>query len=329
MFIAGDVGGTKTRLAIYTVSGSEFATTDIKQFESRNYPSPQAMILEFLKGCEQKPSGICLGVPGPVVDGMVRVTNLPWVLGVQEISEALGGTPVKLVNDLVATAAGAIQLFPSEVEVIRQGTDNRPKDMWAVVAPGTGLGQASIYYTGGVPRVLPSEGGHSDFAPLNDLQIDLFNFLRKKLGKRVSVERLVCGPGLINIYSFFRDTGLEKEPQELSELFVNRDPAAVIGEHGIKKDFPICVRALETFISILGAHCGNCVLTYMATGGLYLGGGIPPKVITADTQDIFLSAFLDKGRLSHLLEATPVYLIKDDTTALKGAAAFAAGQVLE
>jgi len=326
--LSGDAGGTKTRLALYDPSGGRFELRRMAVFESRAYPTLDAIVREFLSGGAPRPSiaAACIGVPGPVVGGAVRATNLPWVLAEPALAAALGLPKLTLVNDHVATAAALPLLGPDELITLHPGLPEREREVFAVVAPGTGLGQA--YLARGVDgryRPFPSEGGHAEFAPRDELEFDLLTFLRARLRKRVSVERVLSGPGIMNIYHFLRERRGLGEPAGLrDEIATAATPAAVVTGHGLAGRHPICVETLEIFARILGSHAGDAVLTYLCTGGLFLGGGIPVKVAAKLQEGGTVAAYLDKGRLSPVVAMTPLHVIRDPRAALLGAAALAA-----
>ena len=322
MLLAGDVGGTKTRLAAYSLENAKLKRTDIERFDSRAFPGLDHIAREFIEKRKLKIEAACFGVPGPVMAGHVKLPNLPWELSESALSKSLGIPRVKLVNDLVATAAAIPHLAPGELMNVYPGRPQKDQRVYAVVAPGTGLGHAFLYVDDGKYHVMASEGGHTAFAPGDDLQIELLNYLRKKFG-HVSIERLICGPGLVNIYNFLRDTARAPESPEVKQRMLSEDPGAVIAQTALDASSPLSVQALDIFISILGAHCGNVVLMTMATAGLYLGGGIPPKIAKKFSDPKFLQAFRDKGRFAEVVDTTPINMIVDDHAAVVGAASVA------
>ncbi len=331
--LAGDAGGTKTRLALYRVSNliarDSFKCTAVTDFESGSEGSLEAIVRAFLEmhDCVGRVRAACIGVPGPIVHGTVRATNLPWQIEEKAFAADLGIAAFKLVNDHVATAAAMPLLGPDDTAVLHPGLEDREKRVFALLAPGTGLGQAYLLLDEhGRHRPFPSEGGHVEFAPRDELEFDLLKYLRGKLGSRVSIERVLSGPGLVNIYTFLRDRSYCEEPDSLrEETAASRQPAAVISGHGISGRYPICVRALDIFAGLLGSRAGDVVLTYLSTGGIYLGGGIPPKILGKLREGKTVEGYLRKGRLSPLVESTPLRVILDDRAALLGAASIAAG----
>jgi glucokinase len=261
-----------------------------------------------------------------VLGGSVRATNLPWHIDEKSFGERLGIPKVRLVNDHAATAAALPLLAPEDLITLHPGREERERRVFAILAPGTGLGQAySILGDDGRHHPFPSEGGHVEFAPKDELEFDLLKYLKEKLRKRVSVERVLSGPGIMNIYSFLRDRSYGDEPRELGdEIAAAPVPAAVVSGHGLSGKYPICSKALDIFARVLGSQAGDVVLTYLSTGGVYLGGGIPPRVAAKLQAGGTVAAYLQKGRLSPLVEMTPLYIIKNDRAALLGAAAIAA-----
>jgi glucokinase len=330
--LAGDVGGTNTRLALYekTAPGDRLAREPllISVFDSTSAPSLEQIVQSFLDRNQAagRVDAACIGIPGPVVRGTVRATNLPWVLAESAFGEKLGIPKVRLVNDHAATAAALPLLHADEVITLHPGREGRERKVFAVLAPGTGLGQAYLVLgPDGRYHPFPSEGGHVEFAPKDDLEFQLLGYLKAKLGKRVSIERVLSGPGIMNIYSFLRDRAYCDEPGALrEEITAAAAPAAVVTDHGMRATYPICIKTLDVFAKLLGSKAGDVVLTYLSTGGLFLGGGIPPKVAGKLKEGGTVEAYLRKGRLAPLVEMTPLQVIKNDRVGLLGAAAIAA-----
>jgi len=331
--LAGDAGGTKTRLALYQQTGPtgrhELKRVVDADFDSKSAPSLEMIVRQFLEShnCVGAINAACIGVPGPIVRGTVRATNLPWWIEEEGFAANLGIPRFRLVNDHVATSASIPLLGPEDTAVLHPGLDDREKRVFALLAPGTGLGQAYLLLDEhGRCYPFPSEGGHVEFAPRDELEFDLLKYLHDKLRSRVSVERVLCGPGLVNIYSFLRDRSHCEEPDSLrEEMAAARHPAAVISGYGLSGRFPICVRTLDIFAGLLGSRAGDVVLDYLSNGGLYLGGGIPPKILGKLREGRTVEAFLRKGRLSPLVESTPLRVILEERAALLGAASIAAG----
>lgn len=320
MILAGDVGGTKTRLALYSIEGGKLTRQQMERYESSAFKSLEEIISKFLEGKNASPTAACFGIPGPVVNGTVKVTNLPWTLSEKEISEKLNIPKVKLVNDLFATAAAVPFLAGDDLLTLHKGNELGSNGVAAVIAPGTGMGQAILSMQNGKATPLASEGGHANFAPTNDLEIGLLKYLKEKKGEHVSVEHVICGPGLVNIYNYLKDTGVSTEPAELTEAFKNEAPAAVITKFAQEGKFEICVKALDIFVNALGAHCSNFLVSTLATGGIFLGGGVPPKIIKKLQDGTILKSYMAKGKMQKTVEGTALYVIKDDHAALTGAA---------
>jgi glucokinase len=326
MIIAGDIGGTKARLGLFEQNAEKLRLVVTERYTSREFDGLQAIIRRFLEQHPAGTSGIkagCFGLPGPVVDGRVKVTNLPWEVVQSEVAACLGTTKVKLVNDLVSTAAAVPALGPDSLTEIYAGNGETVRSgPCLVVAPGTGLGHALIHREGSGMTLLASEGGHANFAPTNELEIELLRYLQTKL-PHVSVESVLCGPGLYNIYSFLRDTGKGLETPELTASLASEDKASVVTRAALDGSQDICVQAIDLFCTLLGAHASNMALNFLATGGVFLGGGIPPKIVPALAKGGFLKGYLKKGKCLNRVEATPVFIIKDDQASLFGAGAIA------
>jgi len=262
-------------------------------------------------------------VPGPVRDGRLKLTNLPWELDSRLLSHSLSIPHVSLINDLESTGYGIPVLVPDQIFTLNAG-DGEAVGHRALLAAGTGLGEAMLIWDGHHHKPIPSEGGHADFAPRNALEMELLTYLLRVLKGRVSWERVVSGIGLKNIYEFLRDVKGLPEPASLRERMRLEDPNAVIGELGETGESELCSRALDILISAYGAEAGNLALKLLSTGGVYIGGGIAPKLIRSMQNGHFMHAFLDKGRMSGLLKKMPVHIILESKCALLGAAAYAA-----
>lgn len=322
MILAGDVGGTKTILALYEESGSRLLARREREFGSGEFASLEEIVAAFLA----EPARIgacCVGVAGPVFDGVCRTTNLPWTVSEASLAAASGAPRATLLNDLQATAYGMLFLRPEELCALHAPAAAARPGSIAVIAPGTGLGEAILCRDG--ERYLPmaSEGGHCDFAPRNALEIDLLRHMAERIGGHVSYERILSGAGLHAIYSFLRARAAEPEPVWLSERLGRHDPAAVIGGAGLAGTNPTCAAAVDLFVSILGAEAGNLALKCLAVGGVFVGGGIAPKLLLAVQRGGFIEAFADKGRFADLLRGIPVWVARNPKAALLGAAHFA------
>lgn len=327
MFIAGDVGGTKTRLAHYERQGTELAQIAFGQFVSADFGTLGEIVNRFNSEHEASPTSGCFGVPGPVIDGKVDVTNLPWKLSEIDIQNSTGIPRVELVNDLVATGAALPNLPMSDLLELHQGHPPSNAMIKCVVAPGTGLGHAFVKISKDNFEVFPSEGGHANFAPSNELEISLLQYLMERLNGPVSVEHILSGPGLVRIYDFCRDKLELEAPSELAEKMSSEMPAKVIIDSAVNHDHKICEKAVEIFCQALGSHAGNFMVSTMSNAGVYLGGGIPPRLAELLPTSGLVEAYLNKGKMHHLVMATPLYVVKDDHAALRGAAEIASKRI--
>ncbi|MFB0546846.1 MAG: glucokinase [Anaerolineae bacterium] len=322
MILAGDIGATKTNLAVFSGEGHRLVPQLQRTFESGRYSSLEAVVSEFLVEARAPIEGACFGVPGPVVAGRCTVTNLPWVIDERRLKGSLALSRVWLLNDLAATAYAIPILKSSDLHTLNQGSRQEGGTI-CLVAPGTGLGEGGLFWDGMHYRAIASEGGHADFAPRNPIEIELLRHLLAKF-KHVSYERVLSGPGLFNIYTFLKESGRAEEPAWLAQrLLEAEDATAVISQIGLTGENELCVKALDIFVSVFGAEAGNLALKVIATGGVYLGGGIPPKILKKLEDGTFMTAFLSKGRLSDVLERMPVHVILNDKAALLGAACYA------
>ena len=317
MILAGDIGGTKTNLGLFEGAANRPLKVRGQSFASRDYPGLLPILEIFLASERRAIQAACFGIAGPVRANRVETANLPWTVAGADIANRFRIPRVELVNDLVAMAEGIPALGPEELAAIQTGTPD-PDGNAALVAAGTGLGVAILAARDGRLVPLPSEGGHSDFAPGNDDEIALWQSLRNRFG-HVSVERVVSGPGLANIYDHLRSSGAP-EPPELAAALAAGDRAKVIAEWGAGGRSALCARALEMFLRSYGAAAGNVALLGLATRGVYLGGGIAPKLLALLQRGDFLDGFHDKGRYRGLLETIPVSVILNAETALLGAA---------
>lgn len=318
MILAGDIGGTKTRIALYQRVPGGIAREVEETYPSARHESLEAILREFRARHREPVEAAGFGVAGPIRDGRSKVTNLPWTISAPELAHELGLARVELVNDLVATAWG-IALVPPERRVVLQQGEADPTGNQAVVAAGTGLGQAGLCFDGREHVAFGSEDGHADWAPANELEDELLHFLRRELGK-VGNERVLSGPGLVNAYRFLRDTGRGHEDPELARAIAAGDPAAAISRAALERGDELASRALDLFVSIYGARAGNFALSILATGGVWIGGGIAPKILPRLRSGGFVDAFRSKSKLGELLARVPVTVILDDRAALHGAA---------
>lgn len=326
MILAGDVGGTKVDLALYGFENGRLALVREQRFAAHGYSGLEVIAEKFLSDFgHPEITAACFGVPGPVRHGRLKLTNLPWVLDCEEISRGLKIEHLFLINDLEANGYGIGELHSGQIHVLSEG-DASAVGNRGLVSAGTGLGQAILVWNGKMHIPMASEGGHCDYAPRNELEIDLLRYLQRELKGRVSFERVVSGIGLKNIYSFLRDEKGMEEPAWLKERMQHEDPNAVIGDVGENGSSELCAKALEIFVSAYGAEAGNLALKVLSVGGLYLGGGIAPKILKTMKGGAFMKAFVDKGRLSDLLIHMPVRIILESRAALMGAAAYAEGR---
>lgn len=329
MILAGDVGGTKVHLALYDFSQGSLVHLQDERFPAPEYDGLEAIVREFLSRCPQgEITAACYGVPGPVRQGRLKLTNLPWTLDRVQLAAALTIPHLFLINDLEANGYGVDELKPDQIFTLNPG-DHGTVGNRAIVSAGTGLGEGIMVWNGHRHIPMASEGGHCDFAARNPLEVELLRYLMEKLDGRVSFERVVSGLGLYKIYEFLRDVKKMPESPELKERLSREDPNAVIGELGDSGKDELCAKTLEMFVSAYGAEAGNMALKVLAVGGMYIGGGIAPKILNTMRSGAFMNAFTDKGRLSELLVRTPVHVILESRCALMGAAAYAEQRAAE
>jgi glucokinase len=321
--LAGDVGGTKTLLRLVAADGTSLLQT---RYESAKHAHLTTIVSLFLedaaKASHARPQKAAFGVAGPVVDGVCKTTNLPWRLDEKQIAETCGLSKVRLLNDFEATAYGVIDLPESSRHTLQVGEPTKMGAI-AVIGAGTGLGEALLVRSHDPEDddgwiVVPSEGGHSDFAPRDDLEIELLKYLRAKHG-HVSWERVVSGMGIVNVYEFLRDTRVATESAALAAEMASGDKGAVIGKHALAGDDALCLQTIQIFVSAYGAEAGNLALKGLATGGVYLTGGIAPKLLKMLEGGAFLRSYRDKGRLSRVVDRAPVHVVLDQEVPLRGA----------
>ncbi len=355
MILAGDIGGTKTNLAIYEWITDRIEPVHADSFHSADYAALEEILEEFLSTLPPKASpegepldeaadenksedeltdrpnpppepitltAACFGVAGPVIDNRCRTTNLPWVVDGSVLAQRFDIAHVQLLNDLEATAYGILLLRPDEVVVLNAGAPPKKKQALALIAAGTGLGECILYWDGARYRPMPSEGGHVDFAPNSDSEIELLRHLRGNY-LHVSYERIVSGPGLHAVYEYLRDTK-KNEPTWLAEKIKVGDPAAEMAEAGLNGQTEIARQALDLFASIYGAEAGNLALKGLTLDGVYVAGGIAPKLLKKLQDGSFMRGFTNKGRYKRLMNQIPVKVVMNDKTALLGAASVAA-----
>jgi glucokinase len=322
VILAGDIGATNTRLAWFEVARGALVPGAARTYPSHRHAGLDEIVLTFLHEAPGRLQHVCFGIAGPVREGRVEATNLPWVVDARALATRLDLDEVLLVNDLEANAWGLAALPDTDFAVLQLGRP-APAGNAAVISAGTGLGEAGLVWDGRRYRPVASEAGHADWAPLDELQLALWRFLAAEVG-HVSVERVLSGPGLHNIYRFLRDAQGLAEPGWLADLLRGGEPAPVISEAGLEGRAEICARALGLFVAIYGAEAGNLALRMLATAGVYLGGGIAPRILPALEGRTFLDAFTGKGRLRPFLEDVPVRVVLNDQAALLGAARRAA-----
>ncbi len=321
LLLAGDIGGTKTNLGIYSTDGGPRKSLIESTFHSTRYASLEELVSEFLSQASIEIERAIFGVPGPVLTGRARITNLPWVIEEARLRQMIHVDSATLINDLEATAYGVTLLEREDLHTLNEGVQV-PRATLAVIAPGTGLGEAFLIWDGERYRAYPSEGGHADFGPNGDLEIDLLRYLQRKFG-HVSFERICSGQGVPNVYAFLKERGYAKERDWVAEQLSSADdPTPVIVNTALNNErrCELCNATLEIFISALGAEAGNLALKVMATGGVYLGGGIPPRIISLLDGGAFMKHFTNKGRFSELVSRIPVHVICNPKIALMGAA---------
>lgn len=330
MILAGDLGGTKTVLGMYERTPRGLEPLRHQVFASRSSGRFDGILSEFLANHDgPRPRAACFGVAGAVIDGRCHATNLPWTLDERDFQAApFDFATVKLLNDLEATAYGILYLPADEVAVLNPPSSQAPtrtrQGNIAVIAAGTGLGEAMLYWDGSEYHPVASEGGHADFGPRTDREVELWHYLKALHGDHVSYERVLSGPGFFNIYQFLRDKRDFDEPPSLAAAIAAGEPNAVIAAHGLAGDVPLCVETVSMFVSIYGAEAGNQALRCVALGGVFLGGGIAPKLLPALKSPTFLNSFRAKGRFAPFLERVEVSVAMNPDAALLGAAHYAA-----
>lgn len=325
MILAGDVGGTKTVISLW-----ERGPRGLEEHSRRVYASAEHGGLEELLEAGLAAAGgpqleaVAFGVAGPVIDGRVTTTNLPWPVIEAAALARVAGAPVRLLNDLEAAAYGMLELAPDElVELNPQAAPPREGNA-AVIAAGTGLGEAYLVWDGERHRAMAGEGGHATLAPRREEEVALLRFLEKRRAGHVSWERVLSGPGLFDLYGFVRESSGEPEPESLRRRLADEDPAAVVTELGLERADSVCGHALELFVGLYAAEAGNMALRCMAVGGVFIGGGIAPRILPALRSASFMEAFADKGRFSDALRRMPVRVALDVAAPLRGAARIAA-----
>ena len=321
MILVGDIGATRTRLAAYQAEGNSLQCVVQKTYASQEHTGLAEILAQFIRAEGIPVHSACFGVAGPVRAGTSKISNLPWVIDSRELAKQLRLTSVGLLNDLEAYAYGIDALESKDLVTLSEGAEDAEGNR-AVISARTGLGMAGLFWDGFRHHPFACEGGHADFAPRNDVQIELLAYLQHKY-ERVSCERILSGPRIRNIYEFLRDTHKAEEPAWLrDQLNAAHDPSPVISQLALEGKAAICRQTLTIFVSIFGAETGNCALRYMTTGGIFIGGVIAAKLVTRMQGPEFMQAFLDKGRMGTLLKDMPVKIILNDDCGLIGAARY-------
>ena len=324
--LAADLGGTKVNFALYKVDQQHTETLLSARYHSRDYPSFVSIIQAFFaEHPGVKPQSICIGVAGPVINGSADITNLNWIISTDEIAKAAGNEKVTLINDLEATAYGVACLPDEDLVTLNEGAKLGGGNI-AIVAPGTGLGEAGLFWDGNAYHPFATEGGHTDFGARTEQDIELYRYIKQK-EKVVSREHVLSGPGIYRVYNFLKDVKKMEEPAWLAEAIKEEDPSAAISHAAINATAEICIETMKIFIQHLGYESANLVLKMKATGGLYLAGGIPPKIIQLLQQDIYLKAYLDCDRMQELVQAVPIKVVMNEKAPLIGAGYYGANHI--
>lgn len=321
LVLAGDLGATKMNLALYNVNNATIHEIASKQYHCRDYKSLIEIVQLFMKDVDGKPEDICIGVAGAVIDNKADLLNLGWEVDGNEVRNITGVNNVSLINDLEANAYGLACVGEDDYVVINEG-EMHPGNA-AIIAPGTGLGEAGLYWDGKFYHPFATEGGHCDFSPRTDLDFELTKYFLRTEGIP-SWDRLISGPGIRIIYNFLRDEKKMEEPEWLKEEFTEEDMAAAISEAALENKAAICIETMQLFVRYLARECSNLVLKMKSTGGLFIGGGIPPKIEPLIKTKTFIDHYLDCDRQQELVGIVPVKLIKTDKAPLMGAAFYAA-----
>jgi len=321
MILAGDIGGTNARLAYFQPQNGHFRLIAERVFLSREHRELGEIVTQFLDESGPRPEVACFGIAGPVQNGRVETSNLPWVIEQSQLARQIRLPATLLINDLEAIAWGIGALTAADLVALNRESGSAVGNQ-AVIAPGTGLGEAGLFWDGKRHHVFACEGGHADFAPQGELQIELLRFLEARFG-HVSYERIVSGPGLVNVYEFLRDSGCGQESPTLAAKLATGDAPAAISRAALDGSCPLAGKALDLWVSVYGAEASNLALKVMATGGLFLAG-ISPKVLPRLKSPLFMEAFLNKGRLRPLVESVPVQVVTNEKAGLLGAARCAA-----
>src|SRR6266481_3927894 len=321
MILSGEIGATRTRLAAFETEGNSLRRVVEKLYMSQEHGGLPAIITDFIRTEGIPVQSACFGVAGPVKRGRSKISNLPWTIDAGELAKQLKLKAVGLINDLEAYAYGIDALDSTDFVTLNDGSEDEEGNR-AVISAKTGLGIAGLYWDGFRHHPFACEGGHADFAPRNELQMELLAYLQKKYG-RISCERILSGPGIKNIYDFLRDEHKAEEPEWLrTQLSAAVDPPALISQMALEGKAAICDQALSIFVSVFGAEAGNCALNFMSTGGIFIGGSIAAKIVPKMKDPLFLESFLDKGRMATILKDMPVKIVANDDSGMIGAARY-------
>ena len=320
IILAGDIGGTKANMMLSRITADSIETIKETRYVSKDYPSFLDILTHFLEG-QYCPDNICLAVAGPIIEGNVKFTNLSWNINSEEISKHAGGCPVAIINDLEATAYGLAGLKKEELNILYSGTNETPGNI-GILAAGTGLGEAGLYFDGKNYHPFATEGGHSDFAARNPRDIAVLNFL---LGRHehVSWERLLSGNGIYTIWQYLTEIEKKECPDWLLKQMENTDPSPIISKAAMDATCPVCKETIEMFDRYLAMEAVNLILKLKATGGLYLAGGIAPKLLPLLNPETWKDVFSKSGRLSSLLKEVTVYVVLNEKVPLLGASYYA------
>jgi glucokinase len=324
MILAGDIGGTNARLAYFQPQNGHLRLVSERTFPSREHSELGEIVSQFVDDSGTRPDAACFGIAGPVRNGRVETSNLPWVIEQSLLAKQIHLPATLLINDLEASAWGIGALAAGDLVPLNRVSGPAVGNQ-GVIAPGTGLGEAGLFWDGNRHHVFACEGGHTDFGPQGDLQVELVRFLQARFG-HVSYERILSGPGLVNVYEFLLASGCGKESPEFAAALTKGDPAAVISKAALDGTQVLAQKALDLWVSVYGAEAANLALKVMATGGLFLAGGISPKILSKLTGPLFMRAFLAKGRLQSLMEVIPVQVVTNEKAGLLGAARCAASR---
>jgi glucokinase len=321
MILAGDIGGTNTRLGIFECTGERIKPVIVNTYHSKEFLSLDDIVGQFLLAHPLPIEKACFAIAGPVDEGRVATTNLAWLVDAVRLAGSLKLNAVALINDLEAIGYGIAEPEKKDFTLLNEGSPLSRGNL-AIIAAGTGLGQAACYWDGTGHYPFACEGGHADFAPRNPLEVELLSYLLTKF-ERVSYERILSGAGLFEIYKFCHHTHRGQEPPELTEVIYQQAHPAAVVRAALEQRSEVCANALEIFVSLYGAEAGNLALKVMARGGVYIGGGIAPRILKYLQKPLFMNSFTAKGRMRPLLEAMPVRVILHDKTGLFGAARYA------